>query len=121
MAQVIHDDTPPIPAPWVPLDTFGARLAVLRQHLGGWNVKRAADACGLDDQKWRNWEAGKSKPRDLEGVARQIADATGVDYVWLMAGGPLRSRCFSVVPVDDHSAQMEFSFLPDPPLVALGS
>ena len=81
------------PPAWVPVDTFAARLALLRQHLGGWNVKRAADACGLDDQKWRNWEAGRTKPRDLEAVARQIADATGCDVRWLLAGGPLRSRC----------------------------
>ena len=115
MAQVI---TPRDEAtPWVPIDTFGARLALLRQALGGWNVKRTADACELDDQKWRNWEAGKSKPRDLEGVARQIADATGCDYVWLMAGGPLRSRCFSIVPVENH--QMELSFLPDPNLTSV--
>lgn len=100
--------------PWVPTDSFGTRLAILRQHLGGWNVKRAAEACGLDDQKWRNWEAGRSKPRDLEAIARQISDALGCDYVWLLAGGPLRSRCFSLVPPID--GQMEFSFLDPPPL-----
>ena len=116
VTQVMHP--PADEAPWVPLDTFGARLALLRQSLGGWNVKRAADACELDDQKWRNWEAGKTKPRDLEAVARQIADATGCSYVWLMTGGPLRSRCFSVVTADNH-AQLEFSFLADPQLVAV--
>lgn len=114
MAQVMHHDDA---SPWVPQDTFGARLAVLRQALGGWNVKRTADACSLDDQKWRNWEAGKSKPRDLETVARQIADATGCDYVWLMAGGPLRSRCFSLVPLG--SGQLELCFLPEPLLTAV--
>jgi hypothetical protein len=78
----------------VPLDTFGARLAIVRQHMGGWNVKRVADHCGLDDQKWRNWEAGRSNPRDMPAICRQISDACEIDYVWLIAGGPLRSRCF---------------------------
>jgi hypothetical protein len=81
---------------WVPVDTFGARLALIRQYLGGWNTKRAADHCGLDDQKWRNWESGRHKPRDYPEVCRAISDRCGVDYVWLMVGGPLiRSRCFS--------------------------
>lgn len=72
------------------MDTFGARLAVVRQSLGGWNVKRAADLCGVDDQSWRNWEQG-SKPRDMEATCRQIAKATGFNYEWLMIGGPLTS------------------------------
>jgi transcriptional regulator with XRE-family HTH domain len=79
--------------PWTPLDTFGARLALIRQYLGGWNVKRAADHCGLEDATWRNWESGRTKPRDYAEVCRHIADAVGVDYAWLMVGGPLRSRC----------------------------
>lgn len=37
MAQVTH----PTNDPWVPVDRFGTRLAILRQTLGGWNVKRA--------------------------------------------------------------------------------
>lgn len=80
--------------PWVPVDTFGARLALIRQRLGGWNVKKVAQFCGIDDQTWRNWEAGTS-PRDYEEVCRQIANAVGCDRAWLKAGGPLRSRCFS--------------------------
>ena len=79
----------------VPLDTFGARLAIVRQHMGGWNVKRTADRCGLDDQKWRNWESGRTKPRDLTAVCRTISEACQVDFVWLIAGGPLRNKCFA--------------------------
>lgn len=84
---------------WVPTDTFAARLALVRQYLGGWNVKRVADFCGIGDQSWRNWEAGKEKPRNYEGVCRAIADATGCDERWLMAGGPLRSRWFMTDPL----------------------
>lgn len=86
---------------WVPTDTFAARLALVRQHLGGWNVKKAATLCGIDDQSWRNWEAGKGAPRDYEVVCRRIADATGCDLRWLMAGGDLAipmSRWITVCP-----------------------
>lgn len=113
MAQAMHSTGT---KPWVPSDTFGTRLAMLRQALGGWNVKRAATACKLDPQSWRNWEAGHGC-RNMESVARQIADATGCDYTWLMAGGPLRSRCFSLVPME--SGQLELSFLPDPQLTTV--
>lgn len=74
---------------WVPADTFAARLALVRQSMGGWNVKKAAAHCGLDDGSWRNWEAGKGHPRDYERICRRIADSTGCDLRWLMAGGEL--------------------------------
>ena len=102
---------------WVPRDTFAARLALVRQRMGGWNVKRTADLCGIDDQSWRNWEAGKGRPRDYESVCAKIADATGCDLRWLMAGGPL-IRCYM------HDAgqgahldgQLEIDFSPPPSL-----
>lgn len=105
-----YDDTPaPEGEPWIPVDTFGARLALVRQHLG-LNALEAATRCGLNDQSWRNWEAGSS-PRGMNEVARKIADALHVDYTWLMAGGPIRSRWFaplSLVP-DPHDRQMELA------------
>jgi hypothetical protein len=67
------------------LETFGARLAVLRQKLGGWNVARVSRLCGIDDQSWRNWEAGGGC-QDMEKVCRKISEATGCPYVWLMTG-----------------------------------
>lgn len=71
--------------PWVPDDsTFGARLALVRWRLG-WNVKEAADACGLNDQSWRNWESGKL-PRDLLAVSAKIAGTTGCSEMWLVSG-----------------------------------
>lgn len=76
--------------PWRPVDTFGTRLAIVRQQLGGWTVKRVADLCELDDTSWRNWERGMT-PRSYLAVCRQIADRTGVDYAWLVIGGPLNS------------------------------
>lgn len=111
-------DAPLVDAPaWVPKDTFGARLALVRQ-MKHWNVKEAADACGVNAQSWTNWEHGGGC-RQMETVARQIVDATGCDYVWLMAGGPLRSRCFSALP-DPADPQMELPlFVADRVLVAV--
>lgn len=81
--------------PRIPVDRFGVRLATLRAELG-LNVSKAAELCGVDAQSWTNWERGGGC-RDLEHVARKIADATHYDYTWLIAGGPLRSvRTISV-------------------------
>ena len=73
--------------PWIPRDTFGARLALVRQTRG-WNVKAAADACQVNPQSWTNWERGASC-RTIEATAQRVAEVSGCDYVWLMAGGPL--------------------------------
>lgn len=72
--------------PWVPENTFGARLALIRQHFG-WNVVEAAKACDLDDGSWHNWERGKGT-RKFEEVTRQIALATNCDLGWLRGMGP---------------------------------
>lgn len=69
---------------WVPGDSFGGRLAAIRQEMG-WNNSEAAKACGLDRQSWQNWEDG-SRPRNLEVVAAKIAAATGCNLVWLLTG-----------------------------------
>ena len=111
LAEVLHENG----EPWVPMDTFGTRLAIVRQHMG-WNTAEAGEACGVNDQTWRNWEAGRS-PRKFEDVCHKIADASGCSYLWLMAGDVAvpRSRCFSpdlaLVPALD--AQLELDF--DPP------
>lgn len=77
----------PLRRGWVPDDAnFGARLAMVRQHLGGLNITKAAETCGVNPESWRTWEAGKTKPRDLADIAGKIARATGVDYVWMMLG-----------------------------------
>lgn len=72
---------------WIPTDTFGVRLAAVRAARG-LNVKQAAEACGLSDESWRQWEHG-TNPRALDNVARKIEEALGVDRSWLLAGGPL--------------------------------
>lgn len=79
---------------WIPEDSFRVRLGVVRVALGGLNIKEAATLCGINPETWRRWEDGNS-PRDLEGVCAQIHRATGIDYRWLIGGGPLRTGSFS--------------------------
>lgn len=73
------------PAAWVPDDnTFGARLALVRQRMGWGNVKLAAEACGLPPESWRTWERDGVEPRGLNRIARKVADVTGCSYAWLV-------------------------------------
>ena len=99
---------------WVAEDTWGARLALVRQRMG-WNYEQAGQACTIEPETWRQWEKVGRSPRKIHEVARRIADVSGANYVWLMAGGPLRSRCFSpelaLVPALDGS-QLELEFGP---------
>lgn len=72
---------------WVPdVETFGARLALVRQRMGWGNVAEAAKACGLPVGSWRNWERDGRAPRNLTTVAKQIAGVTGCSYQWLVLG-----------------------------------
>lgn len=71
---------------WVPTaEDFATRLALVR-HKMQWNAKEAALACGVSAQSWREWELQGRRPRDYENVCKQIAERTGVDFVWLMTG-----------------------------------
>jgi transcriptional regulator with XRE-family HTH domain len=73
---------------WVPdTDHFAVRLVLVR-HQMGWNAKEAALACGISPQSWREWELSGRRPRDYEGVCKQIAARTGCNLIWLMAGNP---------------------------------
>jgi hypothetical protein len=76
---------------WTPDDsTFGARLALVRQRMSWGNVKEAAVACGLPPESWRTWERDNVSPRRVVEVAAIIAERTGCDYGWLLAGRRLR-------------------------------
>jgi transcriptional regulator with XRE-family HTH domain len=66
-------------------DKFGARLALLRWHMG-WNQKEAAAACGLSQASWRGWETEGRDPRDLVGTVSKICERTGVDEYWMLTG-----------------------------------
>lgn len=98
---------------WVPADTFGARLALIRQSMGWATAAEAAFACGdLGDQNWRNWEAGR-RPREFERVCRKIVQhADDCDLDWLMRGGPLEVQKFAMLMRPDlriHAGEAESS------------
>jgi transcriptional regulator with XRE-family HTH domain len=63
--------------------TFGARLALVRQRMD-WNIKEAAEACGVPVASWRSWERAGAEPRRYMEKARMIATRTGCDLVWLV-------------------------------------
>lgn len=69
---------------WVPEDTFGSRLALVRNRFG-WNVKEAAEHCDISHQSWRNWEEG-ALPRDYIGTCEKISAKVGCSMKWLVGG-----------------------------------
>lgn len=81
-------------------DTFGARLALVRQRMG-WNITEAARECGLGAESWRLWEQGR-EPHRLVTIAMAIANKTGCDYLWLVhgpdRGGTIRSNNYGPEP-----------------------
>lgn len=68
--------------------TFGARLALIRQHKGWGNVKEAALACRIPVESWRTWERDGVEPRNYLAVVEQISANTRCDYGWLRDGRP---------------------------------
>lgn len=85
---------------WIPdAKTFGARLALVRQHMGWGNVTEAAMACGIAVATWRNWERDGRLPRDLIGNCQMIAARTGCDLAWL-AGLPQKDS--NLQPADER-------------------
>jgi transcriptional regulator with XRE-family HTH domain len=72
--------------PWVPTQTFGTRLLLVRRELGV-TVKEAATKCGIHYATWSTWENG-SKPSDMVRVVDDISTGLGVDRQWLMWGQP---------------------------------
>ena len=72
---------------WIPgADTFGSRLALVRQRMGWGNVAEAATQWGLPVASWRNWERDNREPHRIVTVSKQIATPTGWDYRWLVHG-----------------------------------
>ncbi len=70
---------------WVPsTDTFGARLALVRQKMG-WNQKQASEECDLSINAWARYE-DEGGVADLIGTVRKIVSRTGVNEMWLLTG-----------------------------------
>jgi hypothetical protein len=78
----------------IPADTFALRLVASRHHAGRLSIEQAAARCRLSDGEklnsgnWANWENGV-QPRDRVEVARAVAEGLGMDFNWLLLGGPL--------------------------------
>jgi len=75
---------------WVPEDTFGGRLLLLRHSLG-LTSEQIAEKCGLNRASWNTWEHGVS-PRNMAEVVEKIHQGTGADRGWLMWGTDLPKR-----------------------------
>lgn len=82
--MALAHETPDPSEPWTPEDTYGARLALIRQRMR-WNVKEAATFCGINHQSWRNWESG-GVPQDVYATSAKIAAAAGCSESWLVGG-----------------------------------
>lgn len=88
-------------ATWIPTDTFGARLNLVRREKG-LTVEQAAKLAGLPHPTWSTWERG-ARPRDMSTVVAKVAASLDVDRDWLMWGGPLAAptdQYLSDSPVD---------------------
>lgn len=72
----------------IPADTFAARLVLSRHHAGQLSIEKAAARCGINAGNWAHWERGR-RPLDKVDVARAISDGLGIDFDWLLFGGPL--------------------------------
>lgn len=78
-------ETTDVTTAWIAADdTFGARLALVRQRMGWGNVKEAALSCGVPQESWRTWERDNVTPRDYFTACKKISERTGCDYGWLV-------------------------------------
>ena len=79
---------------WVPdvAHDFGARLTLVRNHMGWGNRAAAARECGFDKGTWSLWETSGVKPRDYAAVCEKIAQRTGCSLFWLMTGRDLPAQ-----------------------------
>ena len=71
---------------WIPANTFGNRLRLLRHDLG-MSVYELAELTNgeVSHASLSNWERG-GRPQKAERAIKTIADATGVSETWLLTG-----------------------------------
>lgn len=72
----------------IPADSFAVRLVLARFHAGRLSIEKAAERCGLNSGNWVRWEDG-ARPRDKVEVAHAVASGLGMNFNWLLLGGPL--------------------------------
>jgi transcriptional regulator with XRE-family HTH domain len=71
----------------------------------GWNMKQAARECGVAPATWRTWERSGVSPHGLTDIAWRIAERTGADYGWLLAGPRLSRDTASAVATTERVRQ----------------
>lgn len=102
---------------WIPdTDSFGARLALLRHHMG-WNIAQAARECGFAEASWREWELNGAIPRKHRDVALQIYAVTGAHLAWLQ-GYPVHQTRRADRQTRDMRARRDSNPQPSDPKVA---
>lgn len=69
---------------WVPADTFGTRLLLIRRELK-LTTEEAAARCNLAAPTWNTWENGVT-PQKLNEVVEKIHKGLGVNRDYLMWG-----------------------------------
>lgn len=79
--------TTAVKADWVPRDTLGARVVVIRHSLG-LSRRQLSQLTGITENALQGLEEGRS-PHRLPDKIQAIHEATGVSREWLMWGGPL--------------------------------
>lgn len=94
--------------PWIPENSFGARLRMVRRELG-LSVEDVADVCGLSASTWSYWERG-GHPQKMNETVDKITQATGVDRDWLMWGSVPTSRLVSLVDGAEMPLQLSLPF-----------
>lgn len=81
---------PPEPDGWRPPDTLANRLALVH-HCLGLSSRKVQERTGINRSTWQAWLAGTHQPPHVGAMMRVVADEFGVDYGWLVGGGPLAS------------------------------
>lgn len=69
---------------FVPEWTLGDRLAKARKDGAGLNQEQMAQRLDVKPSTLAAWEADRSRPRDLAGIAQQWAEITGADPAWIL-------------------------------------
>jgi hypothetical protein len=78
---------------WIPEVDTATRLRLVRREYGrmlGTPISQGemADLIGVPKNRFQQWEAGRSQPRDFVTVAKRISDVTRVDVAWLLGLDP---------------------------------
>lgn len=68
----------------IPQWTFGERLRKARRDHKRWSQRAFAEALGVTEAAYAQWESDNNRPRDIVAVAQRVQDITGVSANWLL-------------------------------------